>query len=599
MKKKLPTFVLFVFLMVVVALVYTTYAVYCNVTIHAMKSQVVMAQRTWVNYVRLVTKVNSKEIKYLTNSNELINLLNAVNQTEIKENDTSSSDLESFAENKISDDIDLIVVYNSSGHVKAAFEKGENTPPEINLPQALQRVLTGEELVLNINLFDHLYYISMAPVIVDSTSIGAVLIGKRINNNAATYIQQLADTDIVVFAKDKLLATSLTTSGTDSLLMMVQGNDPEMMNVFNKSKITSNEDVSYLQTSFGSFWAAGNHLANNTAGYILLVKNSNWVTPYFYVQDNIKYILPLVLLVVGLISVLLMTILNKVNTKVVVSTAVAKEKIETKSWIYSMKFDKKVDSILNALISFFEIDFFNTTKEMNKLAKDAQIMVKTYKARVIVDDFEETKKVDSVVNPMIKKDCTVNSRKSTLYFSNVASFNDIIKNYTPDKAFNLLSIYLKIQQEVIQKHNGRIIKQVDDRIVAAFESSSHAEEAIRTAFNVQNTIYRLSSVNVENFDISIGISSGDVLIASMSDQITYMGYAAQVGDSLCNKTPPGSVYIDKATYDIAGVQYLKADLDSFRVKGINKSVFYYKFDDDSVIQQSSVIQDVDARIKVK
>lgn len=599
MKKKLPTLVLFVFLMTVTILVYAVYAVYCNVTIDTMKSQVVTAQKTWVNYVRLVNKVNSKEIKYLTNSNELITILKGLNEPENKEKESTLATLESFTENKLSEDIDLIVVYNATGKDKIGFEKGEKQLPDIYLPQALNRVLSGETLVMNVNLFGQLYYITMAPVIDEHKSIGAVLIGKRINNSVAAYIKQLAGANIIVYAKSRLLATSLTSSNIGSFLKKMQDNDPEVMKVVYKSKIASNEDVSYLKTSFGDFWAAGTHLANNTAGYILLVKNSKTVAPYFYIQEKMNYILPLLLLVIAGLSVLIMSVITKLNNKVTASTTVAKEKLEKKSWLYTMKFDQKVDSILDSLIAFFEIDFFNTTKEMNKLAKDAQIMVKTYKAKVIVDDFEQTKKVESIINPMIKKECVVNSRKSTLYFSNVKGFNDIIKTYTPDKAFTLLSIYLTLQQEVIRNHNGRVVYQVDDRLVAAFESSTHAEDAIRAAFNVQNTIYRLSSVNVENFDISIGVSSGDVTIANMLDQTTYMGYAAQVGDVLCNRTPPGAVYIDKATYDMAGIHYLRANIETIDVKGVNRPVKFYKFDDDSVVQQTRIIQEVDARIKVK
>ncbi|MEW5822129.1 MAG: adenylate/guanylate cyclase domain-containing protein [Cyanobacteriota bacterium] len=587
MSKKTTSVLVFFFLLTIFALSYFCYIIYCKTTISSLQSQVVTAQRTWDNYFRTVNKINNAELNYLVNSPNLINALKELDKS-IAQNSSLKineqlSNLEDYSFSKLSKDIDLVVIYSSDGIIRAGFEKDSDTIPFVNLPQTISNVLDGNQVALNINLTGNLYYCNLAPISSNGNKLGVVLLGKKINNATAAYIQELSNTNLVVFSKDKLLASSLPFMTADNLFEKFRQIDPQLMNLIKKSNPTQANTVELLKLDSGEFWAAGQFLTDRTGGYLLLVPNSKWVSLYLFINQKMIYILPSVLLLCGILAYLTSCFITSLTTKINTTATETKEKINNTSKVINFKLDKEIDMVLDRILCFFNIEFFKSSKELNDLSNTIFSMVKEYKAKMIVENFSNNNTLGNIVNPITKNDCDVRTKKSTLLYSNVKEFNQLIEYFSAARAFTLLSIYLKIQQEVITKHNGRIIKQNDDRIVAAFESASHATDAIKAAFEIQNTINKLSSVNPENIELSIAIASGEVITAYMFDQVSYVGRTAKVADSLCSYTEPGWISIDKFTYDIAGVERLNANQDMVVIKGVKQPVQYYKFDPDSIV----------------
>lgn len=594
MSKRFTTVVLILLIFTTLVLSYFCYAVYSEGKIREIKNQVVMAQRAWTNYFRTVNKINSNELNYIVNSSQLKQLLTNLNagiqsnnNDEINQNLTL---LEDYSFSKLSNDIDMIVVYTADGIIRSGFERDSDSIPFVNLPETISKVLDGNQLALNINLMGKLYYVNIYPVTSGGNRLGAVLLGKQINNGTAAYIQELSGANLVVFSKDSLLATSLPYITADNIFEQFRQIDPKIMNLINQTNPAQLDKIQYLELDSGDFWAAGKFIANKTAGYILLATNSRWVRPYLLTKSKLIYLIPALLLLSTLISMVLSAIIYNLTTSISEKATSTKEKIKDSSKKINQKLDKEIDLALNKILSFFNIDFFRSNKELNDVSSSIFSMIKEYKAKMIVENFSNNNALGNIVNPVTRNDCCVRSRKTTLYYSNIQEFSQLVEYITPSRAFTLLSIYLKIQQELILKNNGKIIKQVDDRIIASFETSTHAIDAIRAAFEIQNTILKLSKVNPESIELSIAISSGDVTTAYMLDQVSYVGPAAIVADTLCRETPPGWIYIDKLTYDFAGIENLKANQDMVVVKGRPNPVQYYKFDPDRIVTQNLTLQ---------
>jgi class 3 adenylate cyclase len=587
MLKRSSTLVIFLFLVTFLALSYFSYSVYCNTTINSLKRDVVAANKQWNNYFSLVNKVNSKEINYISNSGKLIGVLQKldynIQKNSITEMNQNLLQLEDYAFSKLSNDIDIVVIYSSDGIIRAGYTKDSEEIPFVNLPDAITRVLDGQTLTLNINLSGNLYYVNVAPVNRGSKNYGAVLIGKQINNNIATYIHELTGVYLVAFTKDKLLASSLPFIAAEKLFNQFRQINPEFTKFLKNTNPSQPNDVSYLQVGQDDFWAAGSYIVDKSSGYLLLSPNSRWVRPFMIINRNLTIILPALLIITGLLSLLLSKLFAVCNDKLNVKKVETTEKFKNINKTFNKKIDKNIDRMLNKILAILNIEFFRSSRELQEVSNTVFSMVKEYKAKMIVESFTTNPDLTKVIVTKSNNDCYMNTRNVTMYHSNINEFTQLIEFFTPARAFTLLSIYLKIQQEIIHRNNGKILKQGDDRLVAIFETSSHALDAIKAAFEVQNTIHKLSAVNPENIELSISLSSGEVYSAFVLDQETFIGRASKVGDRLCNDTPGGCIHVDKYTYDLAGIEKLEAKQDMLVVRGIKKPVQFYKFDPDAIL----------------
>lgn len=587
MFKKSTTIILCAFLFTIVVFSYFCYAIYSQTIINTQKDRVVAAQKAWNNYFRIVNKVNTRELSHIASSSDLITTLKNldinVQKKSLPEINKQINTLEDYIYSKTSNDIDLIVVYSADGITRAGIEKDLNEVPYINLPEVIARVLDGENIALNINLKGNLYYVNLAPVISDGRKLGVVLVGKQLNNSTTAYVKELSGTNLVILTKEKLLASSLPYLTAEKIFEQFRQIDPQMMQLLKSSNPADDNKVFYLNLHPDDFWAAGGYIIDKTSAFILLENNSRWVRPYIILKDKMNYVIPLVLLITVLCGILFSKLFGNFTSRVAVKTSQMKDKVIHGNKSLNRKVDRKIDDVLNRILAFFNIDFFRHNKELQEISLSIFSMVKQYKAKIVVENFSDQSPIKKMLNPISRNDCSINPKKTTMYFSNIKDFTQLIEYFSPARAFTILSIYTKIQQEIIAKYNGRIIKQVDDRLVAVFESRSSAEDAIRAAFEVQNTIHKLSAVNPENIELSIAVSSGDAIVANVLDQIMYLGYAAKVGNRLCDETPSSWIYIDKLTYDIAGIEELNAKQDMLVIKGISSPIQFYKFDPDLII----------------
>jgi len=587
MMKRSLTAVIFLFLLVILVLSYISYSIYCQTKINEFKNDIVTANKQWNNYFSLVNKVNSKELSYISNSPKLIELLHSLeislHQNSLNDINANIALIEDYTYNKLSNDIDLIVIYTNDGIIRAGFEKESDEIPFVNLPEVVTKVLDGQATTLNINLKGNLYYANFAPVSRNNKVFGAILIGKQINNSVAAYVRELTNVYLVAFTKDKLISTSLPLVIAEKLFNQFRQLDPVLTGFINNTSPAQASYINYLESVSSDFWAAGDYIVDNNSGYMLLVPNSRIIRPYLIMKDNIMYIALGAVVLAGLISLLLSRIITSLIDIVNIKAVETSERFSVVNKTFNKTVDKHIDGILNRVLSLLNLEFFRTNKELQEVSNTFFTMVKDYKAKMLLENFSSNPNVNKMISSRSSNSCTVNTRTVTMYYSNVKEFTQLMEFFSPARAFTLLSIYLRIQHEIIQKYNGKILKQTDDRLVAVFENANHARDAISASFEIQNTLHKLSSVNPENIELSVAVSSGEVVSSFIMDQETYIGTATKVGEKFCNETPAGWIYVSQYTYDLAGVEELDARQDMLVVKGIKNPVQFFKFDPDAII----------------
>lgn len=591
MYKRLPTIGLCLFFFTASLIIYFSYQIYCNISINEMKSNIITAQKAWNNYFYLTNKINLTDLKNFSSETTLLTSLNDLNSA-IKESNEEevakqSKTIEAFAKNKIVSKVDLITLYNSEGIQVTGFTKNNENLPDIYLPEALNEVLKGQKLSINLNVNGDLYYSNIAPIIFNGKTIGAMLVGKKIDNSLSAYIQDISSSDLIVFSKEKLLAASLPYLTDKDIYKENKTVKALITDLLNTSDPTKRNKIEYIQLPSGDFWAAGKYIAGQTGGYVLLTANTKWIKPYLFIKKYFfLFFLGLIALSAGM-GTLTHKVLNSIFATLILKTAETREVFNARSKKVVKKFELYLDIVLNKILQIFNIEFFSTNQEIQDLSNNLKSMISDYKEKVAAENFAEEKKIGYMINPAYKTGCSVTTRKTTLYYSNIKNFNDLIDFYSPSRAFTVLSIYLQLQQEIIFKHNGRIVFQSDDRLIAAFESDKQAENAIRAAFDVQNTILKLSAVNPESIELSIAVASGDATIAYMGDRENYFGPASKVIKALCDITTPGHIFIDRLTYELAGIHSLSASKDMVSVKGFKNPVQYYIFDQDTIVEIST------------
>lgn len=95
------------------------------------------------------------------------------------------------------------------------------------------------------------------------------------------------------------------------------------------------------------------------------------------------------------------------------------------------------------------------------------------------------------------------SRKlAVIMFTDIVSFTKLMGT-DEDKALEALEINRKLQKPIIECHNGQLVKEIGDGILASFTT---ATDALKAAINIQN-----ACINAKYFQIKIALHLGELV----------------------------------------------------------------------------------------
>lgn len=178
------------------------------------------------------------------------------------------------------------------------------------------------------------------------------------------------------------------------------------------------------------------------------------------------------------------------------------------------------------------------------------------------------------------------TRRMSVYFSDIAGMTSIAETMAPDELVQLLSRYFDEMTQVIAAQGGTVDKFIGDAIMAFWGApaltADHAARACEAALRSQRKLAELRSApdppGLANIRARIGIATGDVLVGNVGshDRFNYtvMGDTVNLASRLegLNKLYGTRILISDHTYQAAREHIVARPVGVVRVKGKRQCV---------------------------
>jgi adenylate cyclase len=181
-------------------------------------------------------------------------------------------------------------------------------------------------------------------------------------------------------------------------------------------------------------------------------------------------------------------------------------------------------------------------------------------------------------------------RQMTVLFSDIRGFTTFSEAGKPEDVIRQLNEYFSRMVELLFRHQGTLDKFVGDMIMGLFNAPvldpDHADHAVQMALAM---LTELSALNARwrsegrpNFDIGIGINTGEMIVGNVGSErtlsYTVIGDNVNLGSRLesLNKEFKTHIIISESTKNLLKGNYFIRSLGSTKVKGKTKEVSIYE-----------------------
>ena len=183
------------------------------------------------------------------------------------------------------------------------------------------------------------------------------------------------------------------------------------------------------------------------------------------------------------------------------------------------------------------------------------------------------------------------SRNVTLLFSDIRNFSNLTERLSPKDIVKLVNIYLDVQSQIIEKNHGVVDKFMGDQVMAIFEGENQADNAVKTAVEIQQAIRLLNAKRAEHgvltLTVGIGINVGPAVLGNMGSKnrmdYTVIGDVVNLSARLCSIAKPGQIIAPIEVARRLKGNYPTTQLDPVWVKGRSKPVATFEVDYDHAI----------------
>ncbi len=177
-------------------------------------------------------------------------------------------------------------------------------------------------------------------------------------------------------------------------------------------------------------------------------------------------------------------------------------------------------------------------------------------------------------------------REMSVLFSDIRGFTTFSEAGKPEDVIRQLNEYFSRMVELLFEHHGTLDKFVGDMIMGLFNApvldSDHPDHAVRMGLamlkELQVLNQRWTSEGRPNFDIGVGINTGDMIVGNVGSErtlsYTVIGDNVNLGSRLesLNKEYKSHIIISEATRSRLKGSYFIRSLGSVKVKGKKQAV---------------------------
>lgn len=226
----------------------------------------------------------------------------------------------------------------------------------------------------------------------------------------------------------------------------------------------------------------------------------------------------------------------------------------------------KVDS--RDELGLLAVEFNNMLQHLRE-----KLQMQKFVSKLTVEMIRDTVRADSQSEVATKREVTV-------LFSDVRSFSSVAEHLDPGEIVKLINIYFDLQTRIIESHHGVVDKFMGDQIMAIFQGSTMADNAMRAAVEIQRQILLVNHKRKEGgkktLEMGVGINKGFAVMGNMGspDRMDYtvIGDEVNVAARLCSAAKAGQIITSYEVAKQVSGSYPTSRLKSISVKGRSQSI---------------------------
>jgi eukaryotic-like serine/threonine-protein kinase len=141
---------------------------------------------------------------------------------------------------------------------------------------------------------------------------------------------------------------------------------------------------------------------------------------------------------------------------------------------------------------------------------------------------------------ILRRGQLMNVATVTLVAASLGDPAKLCDDFGDAQAYEVLQNFYRVCQDLMKRHKGVVVKQVDDRILAAFDD---CETALNAAVSLAETSVRCDEIR-ENVP-RIGVHRGAALATTLHNQLDYFGTSVNRAFRLLKDAGPGEVVLSQ------------------------------------------------------
>ena len=175
-----------------------------------------------------------------------------------------------------------------------------------------------------------------------------------------------------------------------------------------------------------------------------------------------------------------------------------------------------VFSLLSTVMLIRKIgDSFDEAENLTSYVDSVSATVRRFIPAEFMEYLQKTDITDLKLGDHVEKEMTI-------FFSDIRSFTQLSEGLTPEENFAFINSYLARMVPLIKERGGFVDKYVGDAIMALFPDSGGADQALRTALDMQNRMVEYNrhraSVGYKPIEMGIGIHTGTLMLGVVGVQ---------------------------------------------------------------------------------
>ncbi|HEY6952577.1 MAG TPA: adenylate/guanylate cyclase domain-containing protein [Bacteroidota bacterium] len=221
--------------------------------------------------------------------------------------------------------------------------------------------------------------------------------------------------------------------------------------------------------------------------------------------------------------------------------------------------------------------------ELGMLARDFNLMVLQIREKTEMQKFVSKSTMEIIAGG---HEATLGGVRQpiTAMFTDIRGFTSFSEKHSPEEVIEILNLYLDVQTQIIQNHNGVVDKFLGDGIMSVFTGEHQTENAIEAAIHIQRELtkmnHRRKSWKDKVLEVGIGISAGDAVLGSIGsmDRMDYtaIGDTVNLASRVCGVAAPGQIMVTEGIVQSIDGRYKPRSEGNFPIKGKEHQVPLYQ-----------------------